>query len=210
MINSDSSSRTIELYQNNAQFFKANWSSSLGLLLVVPLVLYRRRQKRVVKVLSILSGGLFLLFSSLFIYPLYRLFFRRPTVVINEKGITYNPYAPWFVKLRMSIAWEEIAAMYVNELTIRGKKRAGTNRLLAVVPKDEEAYFQREKMLSPRRIPVLVLWSITKTPFMLYEQVMAPTSSSELLALISNQYQDKIQENGIEIREEQKTLYEGK
>ena len=110
----------------------------------------------------------------------------------------------------MSIRWEEIAALYVNELTIRGKKRTRTNRFLAVVPKDEEEFFRREKMLSPRRLPILVVWSITKTPFILYEQATAPTSSHDLLALISSQYQDKIQENGIEIREEQKTLYERK
>jgi len=210
MANHDTSSRTIQFYQNNANFFRANWSSLFGLLLVFPVVIYRRSPKRVVKVLSELSGGLFLLFASLFIPSFYRLLFRIPIIVINEKGITYNPYAPWIVKLHMSISWEEIAALYVDELTIRGKKHARTNRFLAVIPKDEEAYFRREKMLGPRRIPILVMWSITKTPFMLYEQVTAPTSSYNVLALITNQFGDKIQENGIEIREEQKTLYERK
>ena len=210
MANSDTSARTIQFYENNARFFSKNWSSLFALPLLAPVILYREKQKRVVKILSIFSGGLFLLYASFFIYPLYRLLFRSPVIVINEQGIFYNPYAPWFVKLKMSIRWEEIAALYVDELTMHSKKRTHTDRLLAVLPKDEEAYFQREKMLSLRRTPILVLWSITKTPFMLYEQVTAPTSSHELLTLITDRFSDKIQANGIEIREEQKTVFERK
>ena len=110
----------------------------------------------------------------------------------------------------MSISWKEIGALGVNELTIRGKKRTGTSRLLAVTPKDDDAFFQRERILSLHRFPLWFIMSATKTPFMLFEQVIYPSSPENILNLIISQYQDKIQENGIEIREEQKTLYEGK
>ena len=210
MNNRNTSSRTITYYQDRAKILKASLPSLYGLLVIFPILAYRRSQKRVVKVLSLFAGGLFLLFESIFISSFYRLLFRVPIVTINEKGILYSPGSTWFVTLDMSISWEEIAALYVEELTIRGKKRTRTNRFLAVAPKDEDAFIRREKILSPRRLPLLVVMGITKIPFMVYEQATAPTSSHDLLALISSQYQDKIQENGIEIREEQKTLYESK
>ncbi len=210
MNNRNSSSRTITYYQDRAKIFSGSLPSLYGVFVIFPIIAYRHSQKRIVKVLSMLGGGLFLLFESLFIPSLHRLLFRVPIVTINEKGIKYSPGATWFVNVDMSIHWEEIAALYVNELTIRGKKRTRTNRFLAVIPKDEAAFFRREKILRPRRFPILGIMGITKTPFMLYEQVTTPTSSHEVLALIANEYQDKIQENGIEICEEQKTLFEGK
>ncbi len=78
------------------------------------------------------------------------------------------------------------------------------------MPKGKGAFFQREKIASLRRIPILALWRITKSPFMLYEQATDPLSSQDLLALITNKFRDKIQENGIELREMQETLVEGK
>ena len=114
------------------------------------------------------------------------------------------------INVDMSILWEEIAAIYINELTIHGKKRIGTNRLLAIIPKDIDAFIQRKKLLRPNRLPLWVVMSMTKTPFMLYEQLTLPVTLEELLTQISTHYQDKIQANGIEIRKEQKTVYEGK
>ncbi len=210
MNNHNTSSRTIRLYQSPTKFFRANWPMLFGLLLFLPVFLYRRSKKRVAKVLSVLVAGPLLLFVSPFIPSFYRLLFRIPIVVINEEGISYNPGPVWLIKLGMSIHWEEIAELYINELTIRGKKRTSTNRLLAVTPKDEDAFFQREKILSLRRFPLWFIMTATKTPFMLFEQVIYPSSPENILDLITSQYQDKIQENGIEIREEQKTLYEGK
>ncbi len=54
------------------------------------------------------------------------------------------------------------------------------------------------------------MMSILKTPFAVGEPLLAPTTLEEVLAQISTQYHDKIQANGIEIREVQKTVYEGK
>ncbi len=48
--------------------------------------------------------------------------------------------------------------------------------------------------------------SATKTPFMLFEVVTAPTTLEDVLALIENKFEDKLQEHNIEIREEQKTV----
>ena len=207
----NTSSRTIHFYQSPTKFFKANWPA---LLLIFPVLMYRRSQNRVVKVLLILTAGPLLLFVYPCIPALYRFLFRIPVVEINEQAISYMPGPIWFINLDVSMRWEEVAALYVNELTIRRKKypqkRSRTVRFLAVLPKDQETFFQREKILSLRRFPLLALIAATKTPLMLFEQATAPTSSQDVLALISSRYQDKIQENGIEVREEQKTLYESK
>ena len=207
MTNHDTSSRTIRFYLRPIKFFRTYW---FALLLIVPVLLYSRSRSRVVKVLSVLIAGPFLVFVSPIFPALYRLLFRIPIIEINEQGIFYNPGPIWFINFGMSITWEEIAALYVNELTIRSTKRTSTSHFLAAAPKDEDAFFQREKILSLRRFPLLFLMRATKTPFILPEQTTSPYSPEEVLTLISNQYQDKIQENGIEIREEQKTLYEGK
>lgn len=69
----------------------------------------------------------------------------------------------------------------------------------------KEAFLQREKMLRPRRLPLLVMMSATKAPFSLPEQAFLPYSLDELLAHIRINYQNEIQDNGIEMREEQKT-----
>ena len=110
----------------------------------------------------------------------------------------------------MSVRWGEIAAIYINELTIHGKKRTRTHRLLTIILRDEDAFFRREKMLRLNRFPIWGALSLTKTPFLLYEQLILPTTLEKLLAQISIQYNDKIQANGIEIREPQKTVSEGK
>ncbi len=209
MNNRNTSSRTVRLYQSPTKFFRANWPA---LLLLLPVLIYRRSQSRVVKFLSVLVASPYLLFVSPVIPALYRFLFRIPIVVINEQGISYNPGPIWFIKLDMSIRWEEIAALYVNELTIRRqkhpRKRTRSFRFLAVLPNDQETFFQREKILSLRRFPLWGIMGATKTPFMLPEQVTYPSSPEDILNLIRSAYQDKIQENAIEIREEQRTLLE--
>ncbi len=207
MANHDISSRTIRFYQNPIKFLRTYW---FAFLLIVPILIYRRSRSRVVKVLSVLIAGPFLLFVSPIFPALYRLLFRIPIIEINEQGIFYNPGPVWFINFGMSITWEEIAALYVNELTIRSTKRTSTSHFLAATPKDEDAFFQREKILSLRRFPLWLLMKATKTPFILPEQVTYPSTPGSVLNLIRSVYQDKIQENGIEIKEEQKTLYEGK
>ncbi len=205
MNNRNTSSRAIRFYQSPIKFFRTYWFT---LLLIVPVLIYRRSRSRVVKVLSVLIAGPFLLFVSPVFPALYRLLFRIPIIEINEQGIFYNPGPVWFINFGMSITWEEIAALYVNELTIRSTKRTSTSHFLAATPKDEDAFFQREKILSLRKFPLRFLMRATKTPFILPEQVTYPSSPENILNLIIRQYQDKIQENGIEIREEQKTLLE--
>ena len=158
------------------------------------------------KILTILLAFPFLLLIIPTISVLYRLFFRIPIVEINELGISYNPPFVWFIRLDMSIRWEEIAALYVNELTMQRQNHTRVFRLLAVVPNERESFPQREKIQSIRRFPMWGFLAATKTPFMLPEGVIAPTSLEHVLALIKNTYRDKLQENSIEIRDEQKNI----
>ncbi len=210
MSNHNTPSRAIVFYPDKAKILNGSLPSLYGILLILPIVAYRHSTKRVVKAFSVFLGGLFLLFESLFIPSFYRLLFHVPSLIVNENGFTLSLGGTWLIDIDMSIRWEEIAALYINEITTHGKKRTRTNRLLAVIPKDEDAFFQREKMLRPNRFPIWGALSLTKTPFMLFEQLILPTTLETLLAQISTQYNDKIQANGIEIREEQKTVSEGK
>jgi hypothetical protein len=107
----------------------------------------------------------------------------------------------------MTIRWEEIAAVYLNELTIRGKNRTVTHRFLCIMSKDQEGYFLQQKLLRPRRLPLLGLMSVIGSPFMLPEQAIFPLPLDELLSQIRAHYQEQIQANGIEVREEQKTSF---
>ena len=207
MHNSNTSTRTLRFYQSPAKFFRANWPS---LLIVLPITSYYRSRSLLVKILSVLVAIPLLLIVFPTLSALCRLLFRIPLIEINEQGISYNPAPVWLIKLGMSIRWEEIAALYVNELTMPRQKRTRIIRFLAVLPNEQETFAQREQIQSLRRFPLWGIMAATKTPFMLFEQMISPTNPESLLSAIENMYQDKLQANGIEIREEQKTVFERK
>ena len=138
---------------------------------------------------------------------LHRLVFWRPILLVNDKGILYDPLSLWFVNLKMSISWEEIAAMYLQELTLRGKKGTKTYQLLCILPKDLEEFGQRQELDGRGRFAVLGAMSMSSAPFMIFGQTIFPQSLEELLVRISDSYQDKIQAYGIEMREKQRVAY---
>jgi hypothetical protein len=200
----DPDHHAITIYQDKATRFKSVLPSLFGGLIVVPILFYRHSRKRVFKILALLASVLLLLWETLFLSALYRLLFPRPVVVVTDKGIDYRPLSNWFVALGMTMQWEEMAAMYLNELTLRGKKRTVTYRALCIMPRDQEMYFQQHKLLRPRRLPLLVMMSKIGSPFLLPEQLIFPLTLDELLSQIRVHFQEQIQANGIEIREEQK------
>lgn len=194
----------ITIYQDKETLFKSVLPSLLGGLVVVPILLYRRRRTRVLKIMTLLASVLLLFWETLFVSTIYRLLFPQPVVLVTDKGIDYRPLSPWFVALGMTMRWEEMAALYLTELTVRGRKRTVTHRLLIGLPKDQEVYFRQHKLLRPRRLPLLVVMSMTGSPFMLPERMIFPLTLDELLSQMCAHYQEQIQANEIEIREEQK------
>lgn len=200
----DPDHRTITIYQDKETLFKSVLPSLLGVLVVVPILLYRRRRTRVLKILAFLASGLLLFWETLFVSSIYRLLFPQPVVLVTDKGIDYRPLSPWYVALDMTMRWEEMAALYLTELTVRGRKRTVTHRFLCSIPKDQEVYYKQHKLLRPRRLPLLMVMSMTGSPFMLPEQMIFPLTLDELLSQMCAHYQEQLQANEIEIREEQK------
>lgn len=200
----DPGHHAITIYQDKSTLFKSALPSLFGGLMIVPILLYRQRRKRILKIMALFASVLLLLWETLFSSAIYRLLFPRPVVVVTDKGIDYRPPSPWFLVLGMAMRWEEMAAMYLNELTVRGKKRTVTYRMLCIIPKEQEVYSQQHKLLRPRRLPLLVLMSKTGSPFMLPEQMIFPLTLEELLSQMHIHFQEQLQANRIEIREEQK------
>ena len=138
---------------------------------------------------------------------LYRLLFPTPILVVNGEGIFYNPLSLWFVNLKMSISWKEIAAMYLQELTLRGKEGTKTYDLLCILPKDLEEFVQRQQLGGRGRFAVLGAMSKSNAPFMIFEKTIFPHRLDELFARIGDSYREEIQIYGIEMREKQQVAF---
>jgi hypothetical protein len=199
--------RTIVLYPDKTRLFKMVLPSLLSWLLALPLLIAWRSGKRSLHLVLLPAGMLLFFWESLFLSQWYRLLFPRPVVVINEAGIAYDPVVPWFVAFRLHIHWEEIAAMLLSELIIRGEKVTRMSpRFLAIIPKDQLAFVKQHKLLRPRRLPLLVVMSQLDidSPFLLPELAISPFPLDELFAEIRARYQREIEANAIEISEERK------
>ena len=200
------SDHAIILFPNRAKLFRQVLPALYSGLLIVPIIIARRSGKRALQIISLVGGMLLFLWETLYISFLYRLLFPKPVVVVNDEGIAYDPPAPWFVAFALSIRWQEMAAIFLTDLTIRGKKRTRTTRYLCIMPKDQDAYTKQQKILRPRRFAHLVMMSIIKVPFLLPELPILPISLDELLAQIRSRYAREIAAHGIEMREEQRIL----
>lgn len=201
-MNFDADHHAITIYQDKATLFKSVLLSLFGGLIVVLLLLYRQKRKSVFNILAPLASVLLFFWEAQFLPAISRLLFPRPVVVVTDTGIDYRPLSNWLVGLGMTMRWEEMAAMSLTELTIRGKKRTVTYRVLCFVPKDQERYFLQHKLLRPRRLPLLVIMSRMGSPLLLFERVIFPLTLDELLSHIRVHFQEQLQVNGIEIREE--------
>jgi hypothetical protein len=199
--------RTIVLYPEKTRLFKTALPSLLSGLLAFPLFIAWRSGRRSLHLVSLLAGMLLFFWESLFLPQWSRLLLPKPVIVVNEIGIAYDPAVPWFVAFRLQIRWEEIAAIFLSELSIRGEKVTRMSpRFLAIMPKDQEAFVKQHKLLCPRRLPLLVVMSQPGigTPFLLPELAISPFSLDELFAQIRARYQREIEANAIEISEERK------
>lgn len=201
-MNFDPDHHAITIYQDKATLFKSVLLSLFGGLIVVPLLLYRQKRKSSFKILAPLASVLLFFWEAQFLPAISRLLFPRPVVVVTDTGIDYRPLSNWLVALGMTMRWEEMAAMSLTELTIRGKKRTVTYRVLCFMPKDQERYSLQHKLLRPRRLPHLVIMSRMGSPFLLFERVIFPLTLDELLSHIRVHFQEQLQVNGIEIRAE--------
>ena len=138
---------------------------------------------------------------------LYRLLFPKPVLVVNREGIFNNPLSLWFVNLKMSISWEEIAAIYLQELTLHGKKGTKTYHLLCILPKDFAGFVEREQLGGRGRFAVLGAMAASDAPFMIFEKTIFPHGLDELFDRIRESYQEEIQAHGIDIREKQQVTH---
>lgn len=151
---------------------------------------------------------------------LYRLLVPTPLVLVNDRGIVSYPPGFLFFKWRMEITWPEIAAMNLHEVISQPPppprlfrllkiSLPSTQRYLAIIPKDPEAYLERHKLTRARTLartfPLWLLVARTKTPMVIVESHIAPVSVDDLLALIRARFQTELEDNGIEVREPQKT-----
>jgi hypothetical protein len=197
----------IVLYPDKTRLFKTALPSLLSGLLVLPLIISWRSRKRSLHLVSLPASMLLFFWESLFLSQWYRLLFPKPVVVVNEAGIAYDPVVPWFVAFRLQIRWEEIAAMFLSEVSMRGKKGTRTSpRFLTIMPKDQEVFVKQHKLFRPRRLPLLVVMSqfAIGTPFLMPELAISPFPLDELLVQIRTKYQPEIVANAIEIGEERK------
>ena len=203
-MNYDADRHAITIYQDRSALVKSTLPALFGLLAIVPIALYSRRRNSFTRIIALLSSFLLLSWESLFFSHILRLLIPQPVLVVTDKEIHYQPPAPWFVALELTILWEEIAAMYLNELTIHNKRQTATYRTLCIMPKDREAYFQRYRLLHPRRLPLLVIMAKTDSPFQISEPIVYPLSMDKLFTQIQTRFQEQIQAHQIEIREEHK------
>ncbi len=204
----DADPRTIVLYPDKTELFKKAWPSLLGALLAPPILIAWHSGNPWLRLAALLAGLPLFLWESLSLIGWFRLLRPKPIVVVNEAGFTYDdPTASWLMTLGLQIRWEEIAAIFPCELTIRGKKGTKTfPRFLAIIPKDRIDFALQHKLFYPRRFLLSIIMShpSINTPFMVFETVISPCSLDELLAQIRARYQHEIEANGIEIGEERK------
>ncbi|MGO8947321.1 MAG: hypothetical protein ACLQUY_06600 [Ktedonobacterales bacterium] len=137
----------------------------------------------------------------------YRLLVPTPVVVVNDQGIVSHPPGGLWFTWKMAITWPEIAAMYLHTLTLTARKGPQTIRMLAIIPKDPEAFGQRHHVVRLRTFPLFILLPATGTPVWIPEALIAPVSLEDLLTQIRTRFQAEIEANGIEVREPQNTEY---
>jgi hypothetical protein len=147
----DSNHHAITIYQDKTVFFKSALPSLFGGLVAIPIFFYLHSRKHIPKMLAFFTSAPLLLWEMLCLSIIYRLIFPQPVVAVNDKGINYQPpSSSWLIALGMTMRWEEMAAIYPSQLTLRAKKRTATYRFLSIMPKDQAMYFQQHKLLRPR------------------------------------------------------------
>src|SRR5260370_41583794 len=193
----------IVIYPDRGKFLRANGAAFLLGGCLAPLALTPWHNARVVtRMLIMLSRVLLLVWGWFCIPALARLLFPKPVVTINDESISYHAPRMGPFAFGGSLAWEEIKALYVGELTIpRGGGRTHIRRFLCILPKDIEAFLRPYTFMNKTVLTLLMMQ--VGSPFVLPE-AMLPLSSDELLTRIRTHYADIIHTCEIELRKEYK------
>ena len=205
----DADPRTIVLYPDKTELFKKVWPSLLDALLVPLLLIAWYSGNPWLRFASLFAGLPLFLWELTYLPGGFRLFLPKPVIFVNKAGIAYDPVTPWFAPFNMHIHWEEIAAMFLCEISTRSKKGTmTTTRLLAIRPKDRIDFLFQHKLLPSIPLSPTCHFPVSTTPFMVFDWTISPCSLDELLAQIRARYQHEIEANGIEIGEERKISIE--
>src|SRR5581483_1629336 len=105
--------REFKLFKKRSKILQESVPSFLkdGILVLLSALAYRNSKNGAAKVLALLMGGRTIVKAT------SRVLFLKPLLTLNEEGISFDPSVPIF-DFRMAIAWEEIASIYINEVTI--------------------------------------------------------------------------------------------
>jgi hypothetical protein len=122
-------------------------------------------------------------------------------ISVDDEGISYDIPRTGPFAFGGSLGWGEIKALYVGEITLSRRGQAGVQRLLCVLPRDEEAFLRRYSVMT---MAVLALMKMgVGSPFVIPE-AMLPLTIDELYERVRTQFAEMIEANGIELREEYK------
>ena len=196
-------SQPIVIYPNRGKFLRANSTTLIlgGMLALMTLVPWHRANV-MAKMLAMLSRALLLVWGWFCIPTLLWLLYPKPVVIVNDDGISYYPPRVGPFATGGSLAWEEIQALYIRDLTMgRRSGRTSIQRFLCILPKDVDAFPQRYTIMNKTILALLMMQ--VGSPFIVPES-MLPLSIDELLSRICTKYADVIHEYGIELREEYK------
>ncbi len=119
---------------------------------------------------------------------------KHPVVVINEKGIAYDPPVWPNFKFNASILWSQIAAIYHDKVVKQRRGVTVTYPYLAIIPRDVLAFLESYPPLK-RRMVVYTLQSFGG-PMSIVENFL-PISVEDLFLQIITQYRNKIDTYGI-------------
>ena len=189
----------IVIYPDRGKFLRANGATFLlgGGLILLAFTPWHRATA-VTRMLVMLSRVLLLLWGWFSIPALTWLLFPKPVVIVNDESILYHfprigPFA-----FSGSLAWEEIKALYLGELTLRRiSGRTSTQRFLCILPRDVDAFLRPYAIMN--KTVLTMLMTQVGSPFVL-PKAMLPLSIDELLARVRTQYADTIHTHGIELR----------
>jgi hypothetical protein len=191
----------IVIYPDKGKFLRTNgatflFGGGLALLAFVPW----HSSRVVMRILVMLSRALLLIWGWFCIPALFWLL--RPVVTVNEKGILYHSPRMGPFAFGGFLAWEEIKALYVGELTMRRLSgRTNIQHFLCILPKDIDAFLRPYTIMNKTVLTLLMMQ--LGSPFALPELIL-PLSIDELLARILTECGDTISEYGIELRKEYK------
>ena len=139
----------IVIYLDRGKVLRANGATFLagGGLVLLALVPWRG-VTIVTRMLVILTRALLLVWGWFSLPALFRMFFPKPVVTVDDEGISYHPPRTGPFAFGGSLGWGEIKAIYAGELAMSRRGRGSIQRFLCVLPRDEEAFLRRYSIMT--------------------------------------------------------------